>query len=76
MIFIPNDSSTSKLPDFEVTLLLPCFAILISNVESRIDVAVEKLKLFLLSPPVPQVSIKSPLSFNFIESALKYSTKE
>ena len=65
MIFIPNDSSTSKLPDFEVTLLLPCFIIFISKVERRIEVAVEKLKLFLLSPPVPHVSIKFPFSFNF-----------
>ena len=59
---IPNDSKTSKLPDFDVTDLFPCFTILTSNDERTIDVAVEKLKLFLLSQ---KISIKDlTLKFN------------
>ena len=75
-ILIPSDSKTSKLPDFEVMLLLPCFTIFTLKVDKRIDVAVEKLKLFLLSPPVPHVSIKSPFKFNFKDFTFKYFTKE
>ena len=74
-ILIPSDSKTSKLPDFEVTLLLPCFTIFTLKVDKRIDVAVEKLKLFLLSPPVPHVSIKSPFKFNFKDFILSILRK-
>ena len=41
-ILIPRDSKTSKLPDFDVILLLPCLEILILKVDRRIEVAVEK----------------------------------
>ena len=75
-ILIPSDSKTSKLPDFEVTLLLPCFTIFTLKVDKRIDVAVEKLKLFLLSPPVPHVSIKSLLNLILKILLLKYFTKK
>ena len=65
-ILTPNDSKTSKLPDFEVTLLFPCLEILILKVDKRIEVAVEKLKLPLLSPPVPQVSMNLPVTLIFL----------
>ena len=58
---VGHEVQARKLPDFELTDLLPCFTIFTSNDDKTIDVAVEKLKLFLLSPPVPQVSIKSSL---------------
>ena len=46
------------------------------NAARRIEVAVEKLKLFLLSPPVPQVSRKLPFKFNFKDFDLRYFMKE
>ena len=61
-MLIPSDVSTSELPDLEVIDLFPCFATFSPHAEDRMAVAVEILKLPLLSPPVPQVSIKSPSS--------------
>ena len=76
VILIPNDSKTSKLPDFEVTLLFPCLEILISKVERSIEVAVEKLKLPLLSPPVPQVSINLSLILKDFLDLKKFELKD
>ena len=47
-MLIPKDSKTSKLPDFDVTLLFPCFEILILNVDKRIEVAVENVNQITL----------------------------
>ena len=67
---------TSKLPDFEVIDRLPCFTTFTLNDDNTIDAAVEKLKLPLLSPPVPQVSIYSPLNFILIDFCFKNETKD
>ena len=55
----PLLASTSALPERLETERLPCFATPIPSAAIRRAVAVEMLKAFDPSPPVPQVSIKT-----------------
>ncbi len=57
----PKASNISALPELLVILLFPCFATKHPQAARTIDTVVETLKLLLLSPPVPQLSI----SFSF-----------
>ena len=66
----PIASKKSELPDFPEEDLLPCFAILHPAADATILDAVLILKVFILSPPVPQLSIKLPLIFGVILIAL------
>ena len=58
LIFIFNASNTSPDPHLEETALLPCLATLIFILDKSKAAAVEIFKVFLPSPPVPQVSMQ------------------
>ena len=52
----PICSSISAEPDFELTDLFPCFAILTPQLAATKEAAVDIFKVLDISPPVPQVS--------------------
>ncbi len=54
--FTPRASSTSALPHWLETLRLPCLATLSPPPAATKAVVVETLKVWVPSPPVPQVS--------------------
>ena len=54
---MPNSSNTSAEPDLLVTERLPCLATATPAPATTKAAAVEILKVFSLSPPVPQVSM-------------------
>ena len=58
----PSASSTSALPDFDDTLRLPCLATFAPAAAVTNMAAVEILKVFAPSPPVPTMSTKLLLS--------------
>ena len=58
----PAASSTSADPDFEETERLPCFATRPPAAATTNAEAVDTLKMFAPSPPVPQVSTKKSFS--------------
>ena len=59
-----NASKTSPDPHLEDTALFPCFATLTPILESNNAEAVDILRVFIPSPPVPQQSI----TFSSIET--------
>lgn len=73
-IFTPNSSRTSALPHWLDTDLLPCFATFRPQPATTNATAVEILKVFETSPPVPQVSIMSSSSPSEIFAAFERIT--
>ena len=59
---MPSASTRSALPQREETERLPCFATAIPRLATRSAAAVERLKLFVPSPPVPAVSTHGRVS--------------
>ena len=53
----PKYSKISALPDTPETERLPCFATYPPDAATTNDAAVEMLNVFILSPPVPHMSI-------------------
>ena len=74
LIFIFSFSRTSPDPHLEETALLPCFATLIPKLDNKIAEAVDIFKVFLPSPPVPQVSIALPIILTFFALFLRTNT--
>ena len=72
-IFIFNFSRTSPDPHLDETALLPCLATLMPILANNKAEAVEIFKVFLPSPPVPQVSIQS-LTFTLFDFSLNTKT--
>ena len=75
VIFTPNSSNTSALPEDPDIALFPCFATLTPAPATTKATAVEILNVFNPSPPVPQVSNKGSSSstlrdFSLIEVAI------
>ncbi len=62
-IFTPRASRTSALPLLEVKDRFPCFAIRTPIPAATNAAAVEMLKVVIVPPPVPQVSVSSPGSW-------------
>jgi len=60
LTFTPNPSNKSALPHLLVTARLPCLATATPAPETTKAETVLILNVFILSPPVPHVSIKSP----------------
>ena len=63
IISIPSASRTSAEPDFDETALFPCFATAIPAPAATKAEIVLILNVFILSPPVPQVSTITPDTF-------------
>ena len=57
-ILIPRALRTSADPHFDVNALFPCLAIGMPCAAKTNAVAVDMLRLFFPSPPVPHVSIE------------------
>ena len=62
LTFAPSAVSTSAAPHLEDTLVLPCFATFTPPAATTKDEQVEILKEHDLSPPVPTISILSPVT--------------
>ena len=58
----PMYSKKSALPQMPVIDLLPCLATLALVADATIAAAVLMLNDFMVSPPVPQVSMSCPLT--------------
>ena len=74
LILIFNLSKTSAEPHFDDSALLPCFATLTPMLAKNNAEAVDILRVFFPSPPVPQVSIISSGAFTFTAFSLKTYT--
>ena len=72
-ILILRASKTSPDPHFEETALLPCLATFVPMLAKSRAEAVEILRVFMPSPPVPQVSIQS-LTFTLLDFSLRTKT--
>ena len=71
LILIFNLSNTSAEPHFDERALFPCFATLTSMLASNRDAAVDILRVFFPSPPVPHVSTMFFGVFTFKDFSLK-----
>ena len=67
--FTPSASNTSALPDLLLTLRFPCLAIFAPAPAATNIAAVEILKVWAPSPPVPTTSTKCLRSSTFTEVA-------
>ena len=74
LMLIFNFSKTSAEPHFDDRALFPCFATLIPILAKRSEEAVDILRVFFPSPPVPQVSIIFSDVFTFNAFFLKIYT--
>ena len=70
-IFMLSFSNTSADPHFEETDLFPCLATFTPKLDNNNAAAVEIFKVFLPSPPVPQVSTVSSETFTCAALSLK-----
>ena len=75
-MFAPKTSRISAAPDLEEADLFPCFATGTPPEATTKEAAVDILKVFDLSPPVPTISITSLFKYNFFAFSFKTSTAD